>query len=115
MRPISIVFPVIALVATFVGVLASAGAGADARTHVVSIENMKFSPDVIHVRAGDVVVFKNRDLVPHTATAKTGKAFDSGILQSGGEWRFAPKHEGTIRYACAFHPMMEGVVIVERP
>ncbi len=115
MKQFTAVFSVVVLVTVLAHVLASAVAGIDARTHVVSIENMKFSPDVVFVRAGDIVVFKNRDLVPHTATAKADKAFDSGMLQHGSEWRFTPEHEGTIRYACAFHPMMEGAVIVKGP
>src|SRR4051812_10137612 len=95
-------------------VLAYGGAGIacaeqDSQTHMVVIENMAFTPSTLRIHAGDRVTFKNRDLVPHTATAK-GKppvAFDSGAIKPGETWTVTPRPgEEPTRYACTFHPTM---------
>ena len=82
------------------------------KAHFVAMENMKFSPAALNIQIGDQVVFKNQDLVPHTATAKTGETFDSGALKNGEEWIFTATRAGAIRYVCAFHPMMEGSIVI---
>jgi plastocyanin len=82
-------------------------------THVVVMENMKFSPSVLRVHVGDKIEFKNSDLVPHTATAKPAGAFDSGPVMPGQSWVFSPKKTGTFEYACTFHPVMTGSFTVE--
>lgn len=93
--------------------LGSAAQAADPVTHVVTIEGMKFSPNPVKVHPGEVVLFKNSDLVPHTVTEKASKAFDSGILNPAAEWKFTPKEKGTIAYKCTLHPGMEGSIVVE--
>ena len=70
--------------------------------HTVTIEGM-----------GDKVVFENKDLFPHTATAKPARVFDSGIVKPGESWTFTPRTAGQIRYICTLHPMMEGEIVVE--
>ncbi len=91
----------------------AASAKDEGQTHTVVIENMKFSPGTLRVRPGDRVVFENKDLVPHTATAKPAGAFDSGLVAAGKSWTFIPQSAGTFHYACLFHPTMEGEVVVE--
>lgn len=93
--------------------IARAGTDRPAITHTVVIENMKFTPANLHIRLGDKVIFKNVDLVPHTATAKDTKRFDSGILLENQTWEYQPKATGTIPYHCIFHPLMEGALKVE--
>lgn len=90
--------------------LASGDAGV---THLVVIENMAFSPRVLRVHVGDRVTFENRDLMPHTATAKPAATFDSGLIKPGESWSFRPARAGTTPYACSFHPTMEATLIVE--
>lgn len=80
--------------------------------HRVTMENMKFSPAEIEIQLGETIEFVNADLTPHTATAKTGQAFDSDMLKSGGTWSFSPQQPGIIEYQCKFHPMMQGKIIV---
>ena len=79
-----------------------------ARTHIVAMEGMKFSPAILRIQAGDTIIFKNNGLVPHTATAKQHAVFDSGIIKPGESWTFVPKFHATTSYVCTFHPMMEG-------
>jgi plastocyanin len=83
-------------------------ANAAGRTHLVVMEGMKFSPPTLRIQSGDTVVFKNNDLVPHTATAKKRGVFDSGIITPGESWTLAPTFQATVSYVCTFHPMMEG-------
>lgn len=80
------------------------------KTHVVAIRNSEFSPANLTVKAGDTVVWRNYDVVPHTAT---GRAFDSGNLDKGQSWRFVARKKGTLSYICTYHPSMKGRVIVK--
>ena len=84
---------------------------AAAATHTVKIEGMQFVPATLTVRRGDKVVWQNKDVVPHTATAK-GK-FDSGHIAAGGNWSHAMKKAGRHDYVCTFHPGMKAVVVVQ--
>ena len=78
----------------FAGILAwafaHAGSASPPTIHTVVIENMKFTPANLHLRLGDRVIFKNADLVPHTATAKDAAGFDSGTLLMGQTWEYRP-------------------------
>src|ERR1044072_6341442 len=72
------------------------------RLHTVALRGMKNVPATLVVRAGDTVVWKNEDVVPHTATDR-GKAFDSGNIEPGGSWRYVAGRKGTYFYYCAYH------------
>ena len=78
---------------------------AAAATHTVTIEGMKFVPETRTVKRGD------KDVVPHTATAK-GK-FDSGNIAAGKRWSHAMTKAGRYDYVCTFHPGMKAVVVVQ--
>lgn len=82
-----------------------------AATHEVTIEGMKFEPAVVTVRTGDTVVWHNKDLVPHTATA-TG-AFDSKEIAAGKQWTWTARKRGRHAYVCTYHPGMQGTVVVQ--
>jgi plastocyanin len=93
--------------------LAAAGAlpgPAAAATHTVKIEGMQYAPATLTVRRGDTVVWENRDVVPHTATAKG--TFDSGNIATGKRWSGAMKKVGRHDYVCTFHPGMKATVVV---
>ena len=83
------------------------GAG---ETHVVVIQDMKFSPAVIRLRPGDRVAFENRDIVVHTATSRDAGVFDSGPIKPGGSWTLSPPAGRVLRFFCRFHPTMEGEI-----
>jgi len=84
---------------------------AGAATHVVTIEGMKFEPATLRVKMGDQVVWRNKDLVPHTATAE-GK-FDSKGIGAGKSWAWTAATRGQVDYVCTYHPGMKGSVVVE--
>jgi plastocyanin len=84
---------------------------AAAATHTVKIEGMQFVPATLTVKRGDKVVWQNKDVVPHTATAKG--SFDSGSIASGKGWSHAMKKAGRFDYVCTFHPGMKATVVVQ--
>jgi plastocyanin len=84
---------------------------AGAATHVVTIEGMKFEPAAVRVKMGDQVIWRNKDLVPHTATA--ADKFDSGQIAAGKSWRWTATARGQTEYVCTYHPGMKGSVVVE--
>jgi len=80
-------------------------------THTITIENMRFTPEALSVRRGDRVVWINKDLFPHTATAKA-KEFDSGSIAAEGSWTYVADKPGEHAYVCTFHPTMAGMISV---
>lgn len=54
---------------------------------------------------GDTVVWTNRDIVPHTATAEDG-SWTSPSLKEGESWAMIVETEVSADYLCAFHPAM---------
>lgn len=82
------------------------------KTHVVRIEGMKYTPSVISVRSGDTVEFINTDLVPHTVTERSARAFDSGMINAKETWKFVAGEEGALDYRCIYHPDMMGRIVV---
>ena len=76
----------------------------------VSIQSLQFAPATLEVKTGDVIEWKNDDLVPHTATSPE---FDSGTIAVGKTWRHTFTQAGNFPYICTFHPQMKGVVIVK--
>ena len=90
--------------------LALPGTG-QAATHTIRIEGMQYVPSTLTVRRGDRVVWDNRDVVPHTATAK-GK-FDSGNIATGRSWSHVMGKAGRFDYVCTFHPGMKASLVVQ--
>ncbi len=90
---------------------AARAAEAAPATYVVTIEGMQFNPPTLTVRPGDRVVWTNKDLVPHTASANS-LAFDSRSIAPNTSWTYVPGKSGRYPYRCSFHPAMQGVLIV---
>ena len=109
----AIALPVLAIVL----IAWAGGAAIDAQraarkpaTHTITIDGTKFTPADLTVKAGDTVVWVNKDILAHTATAaKSG--FDSKVIQPGKSWKFVARTKGEFPYTCAFHPM-NGKLIV---
>ena len=97
--------------AAAVAALLIGGANAAPVVHTVTIDGFEFHPPQITVGKGDVVVWVNKDPVPHTATAK-GAALDSGSIAASGSFRFTATREGRFDYVCTLHPTMKGVLVV---
>jgi plastocyanin len=84
------------------------------RRHVVEIRGMAFHPAALTIAPGDTVVWINRDIVPHTATAvgQGEPRWDTGQLRQGEDGRYVPNRAGEARYVCTLHPTMQGKVII---
>jgi plastocyanin len=72
------------------------------------IENMAFSNVTASAQVGDVVEWSNRDIVPHTVTARDG-SFDIVVLP-GKTGSIALQKVGTVAFYCRYHPSMTGVI-----
>lgn len=93
-------------------VLAAGCGGGDAGpvTREVEIRAFRYHPDTLAAAPGDTVVWINRDVVPHTATA--AGAWDTGQIGAGADGRTVAGAPGTSAYVCAYHPTMKAVLVV---
>jgi plastocyanin len=91
-----------------------AGGSPSPKTHTVQIRRMAFHPAELTVAPGDTVVWINRDIVPHTATAAGRSPWDTGQLSQGQSRRIIARREGKTSYVCVLHPTMQGSLIIER-
>jgi plastocyanin len=106
----------VALWAIAVAAAGGAGArltsGAKPVTHTVTVDGSRFEPARLTAHVGDTIVWVNKDLIPHTATAKGGR-FDSKAIAAGASWRFKATAKGAVDYGCLFHPTMTGRLEVD--
>ena len=80
------------------------------QVHTIVLDKMKFGPVPAHVRAGDTILWINRDLFRHSATA-ANKSFDVD-LPPHSQVRMTVKASGTIPFVCKYHPGMRGTLQV---
>jgi plastocyanin len=81
-------------------------APAQAAEHVIVLANMRFGALPAGLKVGDTIVWENRDIVPHTASARD-RSFDV-TLQPHQAKRITLRHAGAIAFYCRFHPAMRG-------
>ena len=103
------------IVAAFVATIAFSfgreAQAADGRHVVIEIANFEFAPNAPILKPGDVIVWINKDIVPHTVTANNG-SWESGPIDSGGEWRMVVEIDLFEAYQCRFHPSMTGQLAI---
>ena len=90
----------------------SAGAAAckaPPTTHRVPIDGLAAA---LTVKAGDSIVWINKDPFPHTVTSQAG-GFDSRPLQQAQSWTYVASKKGEFSYICTLHPTMKGTLRVE--
>jgi plastocyanin len=85
-------------------------AAAAPQTHVVVIDKMKFGALPAQVRRGDSIVWVNRDMFRHSATA-ANKSFDLDLPPSSHR-KMVVTSSGAIAFTCKYHPGMRGVLRV---
>jgi plastocyanin len=76
------------------------------------MDKMKFGSVPANIRRGDTILWVNRDMVRHTATA-TNKSFDVDLPPKTRK-RMTVRAPGAIAFTCRFHPGMRGVLEVAR-
>jgi len=78
--------------------------------HVIVMRQMRFSDSPANLRVGDAIVWVNRDVVAHTATARD-RGFDVE-LQPNQSRRIVLRRAGAIAFYCRYHPAMTGTLRV---
>jgi plastocyanin len=91
--------------------IGAAAAAPRVTTHSVTIDGTRFQAEALTVKAGDVVVWVNKDPFPHTVTSQAG-GFDSREIAPGQSWKYKFGKSGEFPYVCTFHPTMKGIVRV---
>jgi plastocyanin len=93
------------------GAAASAAAPPPAsHEHAIAIAGMHFGPAPAGLRVGDTILWVNRDIVAHSATARD-RSFDV-VIQPRQSVRVTLRRTGAIAFYCRFHPTMQGVLAV---
>lgn len=94
----------------------SAHAKRGVRVARITIRSYAFRPQRLVVGQGSTVVWTNRDPDKHTVTGDKGSAFrfNSRTLDRGATVRFTFKRAGVYRYHCAYHPFMQGTIVVRK-
>jgi plastocyanin len=94
-----------------VAALAAFGAPVRAATIQISMENLEITPAEVSAKVGDTVEWVNKDVLAHTATARSGD-FDV-MLPPKKNGSTVLKKAGTVEYYCKFHPNMKATLKVE--
>ena len=80
---------------------------------MVKIDDYKFAPASLTVKAGTTVTWRNKDDMPHTV-ASTTRMFKSKALDTDDAFSFTFTEPGTYAYFCSLHPHMTAMIVVER-
>lgn len=91
---------------------AGAATAASPKSVTITIRGMAFDPPVAEAPLGSTIVWKNEDIVEHTATAED-KTFDSGRIASQRTWSYSATKAGNFPYACTLHPTMKGTLVIK--
>ncbi|MEH6547461.1 MAG: plastocyanin/azurin family copper-binding protein [Sneathiella sp.] len=79
--------------------------------HLVEIAKFAFTPTELKVRPGDTIIWLNRDIVPHTATA-LDKSWDTDTIERGKSKSLIVTKKMNQVYYCRFHPKMTANITI---
>jgi plastocyanin len=102
----------LALAAAALVLLPAGVAAAAPRMHTVVIDKMKFGPVPAGIRSGDTIIWVNKDMFKHTATARD-KSFNVD-LPPGTSGKTVIRRTGMIAFYCIYHPGMKGTLKVAK-
>src|SRR5579883_1442162 len=80
-------------------------APAKPETIQIIVEQLEFVPKEVKAHVGDTIIWLNKDVLDHTATAPDGFDVTIPAEQSG---QLVLKKAGDVEYYCRFHPNMTG-------
>ncbi|MFY0612839.1 MAG: cupredoxin family copper-binding protein [Hyphomicrobiaceae bacterium] len=83
-----------------------------AAEHIVEIEKFKFVPEQLTVRLGDTIKWINRDIAPHTATARD-RTWDTKRLKKGEAMSVVVSEGMQMDYFCLYHPHMKAKLVLD--
>ena len=72
-----------------------------------------FGMNPLNIATGTTVVFRNSDVVAHTATADAAGGFNTGNIAANGQASVTFSAAGTVKYHCTIHPGMVGTIVVQ--
>lgn len=81
------------------------------RVDTVIISDMKFQPEEIKVRKGNIVIWINKDLVAHCVTELNSQAWTSSTIPPDRSWKMTVTQSSN--YHCAIHPVMKGKIVMK--
>ena len=85
-----------------------------ARKKIIDQRNLKFTPTVVVIMAGETVDFPNNDKAWHNVYSKGGaNDFDLGLYAAGKTRSQKFDKTGVSRILCNAHPNMEAFVVVK--
>lgn len=97
--------------AVALALVAAAAMPASAETITVTIENLSFKPTEVKAKVGDTILWVNKDVLDHTATARD-KSFD--IIQAAKKSVSQTLTKaGSFDFYCRYHPNMTGRLVIE--
>lgn len=71
----------------------------------------RYTPPAITLHVGQTAIFKNISNAAHTVTDREDR-FNSGEIDPGQYWKYAPVKPGAYPYYCIYHPGMVGIINV---
>jgi plastocyanin len=86
---------------------------AHAATVEIEMGDLAFSRAVAAAVVGDTVVWVNKDIFAHTATAKNGAW--KVVVQPGKKGSVVVRQAGTFDYYCEYHPTMKARLVISAP
>jgi 3',5'-cyclic-AMP phosphodiesterase len=79
----------------------------------IGIDNFRFAPQTLTVKAGTKVVWINNDDVPHLIVNVQNRFRQSPILDTDQRFSTTLTKPGTYDYFCSLHPQMQGRIVVQ--
>jgi len=79
----------------------------------IIMKNFAFDPAELKIKAGDTVVWTNKDSVPHNLISTKGTEPISPTISVGGTYSHTFNTAGEYAYSCEIHTGMKGKIIVE--
>jgi plastocyanin len=79
----------------------------------VSMKNFAFDPAELKIKAGDTVVWTNKDTVSHNLVSDSGAEIISPTISTGGTYSHTFNTPGEYAYHCEIHTGMNGKIIVQ--
>jgi plastocyanin len=103
------------LLAVSVGVLllcaVQVPAAAAPHSYTIVIDKLKFGPLPAQLHKDDAIIWVNKDMFRHTATA-ADHSFDVDLMP-GKAGKIVLTKSGTIPFSCRYHPNMRGTLQVK--
>lgn len=91
--------------------LLASQATAAPHTYKVVIDKLKFGPLPAGLHKGDAIIWVNKDILRHSATA-SDHSFDIDLMP-GKAGKIVLNKTGAIPFVCRYHPGMRGILQVK--